>query len=118
MAQLRRDYQKFTDRETEVLVVVPDSQAALENYWFKHRLPFTGLPDPDHQVANIYGQQVKMLRFGRMPALFVIDKRGRIRYQNYGDGMHDIPSNQEILVLVDNLNQEWGAEIGDIEAQV
>jgi peroxiredoxin Q/BCP len=115
MAQLRRDYQKFIDKESEVLVVGPDSQPAFEKYWSKHRLPFIGLPDPDHHAANIYRQQVKLLRFGRMPAIFVIDKSGRIRYQNYGDGMHDIPSNEEVLGLVDKLNQESGAVISDIE---
>ena len=114
MAQLRLDYQMFIDRETEVLVVGPDSQAAFENYWSKHRLPFIGLPDPNHQVANIYRQQVKLLRFGRMPAIFVIDKNGQIRYQNYGDGMHDIPDNRIILALLEKMNKEMEVDTREI----
>ena len=106
MAQLRRDYQKFVDREAEVLILAPDSQPAFERYWSKRRFPFVGLPDPDHRVANIYGQQVNLLQLGRMPAQFVIDKSGRIRYRHFGSSMADIPDNHKILALLDELNQE------------
>jgi len=41
-----------------------------------------------------------------MPALVVIDKQGRIRHRHYGDSMKDIPSNDDIMALVDELNQE------------
>lgn len=41
---------------------------------------------------------------GRMPALFVIDKTGIVRYQHYGHDMQDIPENSTILSLLDELN--------------
>jgi len=41
-----------------------------------------------------------------MPALIVIDKAGQIRYRHYGDSMRDIPANDEILSLLDQLNQD------------
>jgi len=69
-------------------------------------MPFVGTADPKHVIANLYGQKVKLLKLGRMPALMVIDKEGKIRYQHYGDSMSDIPSNEEILSLLDNLNKE------------
>ncbi len=39
-----------------------------------------------------------------MPALFVIDKTGQVRYQHYGNSMSDIPENKSILNLLDALN--------------
>ena len=68
MAQLRQDYQKFVARNAEILVVGPEDQSAFTRYWQKEDLPFIGLPDPDHRVANLYRQQVNLLKFGRMPA--------------------------------------------------
>lgn len=106
MAQLRQDYQKFVDRGAEVVVVGPDGETAFQNYWQKEDLPFVGLADPTHTVAQRYGQEVKLLRLGRMPALMVIDKAGQVRYAHYGGSMSDIPPNAEILGIVDELNQE------------
>lgn len=117
MAQLRQDYGKFIERESVILVVGPDDQAAFQDYWSKHGLPFIGLPDPKHRVADLYGQQVKLLRAGRMPALMVIDKGGKIRYHHYADSMRDIPSNKEILDLLNELNQEAGVDPSDTLAQ-
>jgi peroxiredoxin len=106
MAQLRQDYDKFIGKDAVILVVGPEKKAAFQEYWSKNQLPFIGLPDPRHRVADLYGQQVKFLRAGRMPAMMVIDKVGQIRYQHYADSMRDIPSNQSILNILDNLNQE------------
>ena len=110
MAQLRRDYQNFIELETEILVVGPDDKAAFIDYWNKHDLPFIGLPDPDHRVSNIYGQEVKLLQMGRMPAQVLIDKSGRIRYRHLGNSMSDITDNRKILVLLDAINQEEDLE--------
>ena len=113
MAQLRRDYQEFVDRDTEIVVVGPDSRSAFEDYWTKNDLPFIGLPDPEHQVAGLYGQQVKWLKAGRMPAMMLIDKVGRIRFRHYANSMADIPANQTILGFIDQMNEE---EIGGTRA--
>jgi peroxiredoxin Q/BCP len=106
MAQLRRDYKKFTELETEIIVIGPEDKAAFKDYWNKHDLPFVGLPDPDHRIANIYGQEVKLLQMGRMPTQVLIDKSGRIRYRHFGNSMADITDNRQILALLDELNQE------------
>jgi len=52
-----------------------------------------GLADPTHTVAKRYGQEVKLLKWGRMPALMVIDKAGQVTYKHYGGSMSDIPPN-------------------------
>ncbi len=103
---MRRDYQKFADRQTEVIAVGPEDTEAFSKFWISYKMPFPGIPDPRHVIAKLYGQQVKPLKLGRMPALVVIDKQGRIRHRHYGDSMKDIPSNDDIMALVDELNQE------------
>ncbi len=108
MAQLRQGYQKFVDRDAEIVVVGPDSEQAFKDYWQKEELPFVGLADPTHTVAKRYGQEVKLLKWGRMPALMVIDKDGQVAYKHYGGSMSDIPPNPQILSILDGLNQEAG----------
>lgn len=110
MAQLRQDYEEFQRRDAEVVIVGPESAKAFADYWTKEELPFVGLPDPDHSVANRYGQEVKLLKMGRMPALMVIDKQGVVRYQHYGNSMQDIVPNAEVLALLDDLQREQPPE--------
>jgi peroxiredoxin Q/BCP len=105
MAQLRQAYQEFVARDAEVVVVGPDSASAFKDFWQREDIPFVGLADPTHTVAQRYGQEVKLLKFGRMPAMMVVDKAGQVRYMHYGDAMSDIPPNAQILALLDELNQ-------------
>jgi peroxiredoxin Q/BCP len=46
-----------------------------------------------------------LFKFGRMPAQLIIDKSGLVRYVHYGHSMSDIPSNIEILDLLNEINQ-------------
>lgn len=102
MAQLRRDFQKFAALDTEIIVVGPEQPEAFRDYWAKEDLPFIGLPDPEHLVLKLYGQEVKLFKFGRLPAQMLIDKSGKVRFVHYGHSMADIPSNQEIIKLLNN----------------
>jgi peroxiredoxin len=106
MAQLRQDYEKFTARGAEVVVVGPEDGRAIGQYWEREKLPFVGLADPTHAVARRYNQEVSLLKFGRMPALMVVDKAGRVRHKHHAGSMSDIPKNSEILAILDELNQE------------
>jgi peroxiredoxin Q/BCP len=108
MAQLRQDYQRFVERRTEIVVVGPDTERAFKDYWQRESLPFVGLADPTHTVAKRYGQEVKLLKMGRMPALMVVDKDGQVAYKHYGGSMSDIPPNPQILSILAGLNQEAG----------
>lgn len=103
MAQLRQDYDKFVERETAVIVVGPEDAKKFNQYFTEKSLPFIGLPDPKHGVLKLYGQQVKIFKFGRMPAQLLIDKEGVAQYIHYGHDMKDIPANEEMLDLIDML---------------
>jgi peroxiredoxin len=104
MAQLRRDYSKFEDAGTVILVVGPEGRDAFASYWGKHDLPFIGLPDPRHSVLKLYGQEIKLFKWGRMPAQVLVDKSGMARFVHYGHDMTDIPSTEEMLSLIASLD--------------
>ena len=106
MAQLRQDYQEFVARDVEVVVVGPEDAKAFAAYFEKESLPFVGLPDPKASVLKLYGQEVNLFKLGRMPAQVLIDKTGVARFVHYGHSMSDIPANEEILALADQLNAE------------
>lgn len=104
MAQLRQDYSQFAAHDIEVVVVGPEDASAFTDYFSKESLPFVGLPDPKASVLKLYGQEVNLFKLGRMPAQVLIDKAGVARYVHYGHNMSDIPKNEEILALGDEIN--------------
>jgi peroxiredoxin len=104
MAQLRQDYREFEQRETAIVVVGPEDAPAFAAYWRDNDLPFVGLPDRAHTVLKLYGQEIKLFKFGRMPAQVLVDKAGTARFVHYGHDMTDIPKNEEILALIDSLD--------------
>ncbi len=106
MAQLRRDYSEFEKRSAEVIAIGPEKAYVFAKWWREHQMPFIGLPDPDHTVSKRYGQQVKLLKLGRLPAQLVINKRGLICYLHHGSSMSDIVENGELLAKLDQLNLE------------
>jgi peroxiredoxin len=110
MAQLRQDHAKFAAADTAVVVVGPEDRDAFASYWSKHSLPFVGLPDPRHTVLKRYGQEIKLFKFGRMPAQVIVDKAGIARFVHYGHDMADIPENEEVLALLASLNKERSTE--------
>ena len=111
MAQLRQDYQKFEERLTEIMVIGPEDASIFTHWWHDHQMPFIGIPDPKHDIAKLYGQQTRLLKGGRLPALMVIDKEGKIQLAHYANLPSDIPSNEDILSLLDKLNKEEGTSL-------
>ncbi len=103
MAQLRQNYDEFVKRETAVVVVGPEDAKKFTKYFHEHNLPFIGLPDPEHGVLKLFGQEVKIFKFGRMPAQLLIDKAGVARFVHYGHNMQDIPPTAAMLALIDSL---------------
>lgn len=104
MAQLRRDHAEFIKRQTEIIVMGPENADAFTAYWQQNDLPFIGIPDPKAAVLKLYGQEVKLFKFGRMPSQVIVDKNGTARFVHYGHSMDDIPQNDELFELLDQLN--------------
>ena len=106
MAQLRQDFPEFEKRQTAVVVVGPENAAAFTRFWAKNQLPFVGLPDSKHTVLKLYGQEIKLFKYGRMPAQVLVDRSGTARFVHYGHDMTDIPKTAENLATIDELNAE------------
>lgn len=107
MAQLRQDYQKFADLNTEIIAVGPDGPKAYQRFWEAEKMPFIGLSDVGNQTAKLYYQEFNLLKFGWVPALFILDKNGLIRFAHYGKSMADIPENSDVLkILADLMESE------------
>lgn len=97
MAQLRRDWDRFVALNVAVLVIGPEDAASFRTFWEREQLPFVGLPDPDQRVSGLYGQEVKLLALGRLPAQMLIDPDGLLHQVHYGHSMADIPTTDETL---------------------
>jgi len=91
MAQLRQNADRLAKLDMEVFVIGPENADSFRKYWEKENMAFTGLPDPAHSVMNLYGQEVKIFKLGRMPAQMLIDKSGMLKFAYYGNSMADIP---------------------------
>ena len=100
---MRDEYALFQQRGAVVLATGPNTEAAFRQYWEKEGIPFIGLPDPDHRIAVMYRQRVNLFKLGRMPLLCIIDLHGHIRYTHSGASMSDIPENQTLLEVMDEL---------------
>ena len=103
MARLRDGYAEFVARSAEILAIGPNDEATFKRYWSNEDLPFVGLPDPDHKVSRMYRQEVHLFKLGRMPLSCIVDTKGYVRYVRYGTSMRDIPSNNELLHVIDEL---------------
>jgi thioredoxin-dependent peroxiredoxin len=53
--EFRDAYDVYRERGIEILGVSPDDVVSHEKFKSKHRLPFTLLADPGHEVAEKYG---------------------------------------------------------------
>ena len=103
MMQLHQDYNEFKQRDTVIVAIGPESKEKFEKYWKENDLEFYGVPDEEHSVLKLYGQEVNLFKLGRMPAQMLVDKEGILRYVHFGHSMKDIPENKEIFGLIDSL---------------
>ena len=101
---MRDEYERFASRGIPILAVGPNDSDMFQRYWLNEHIPFIGLPDPDHSVSRLYRQEVNLFKLGRLPLNCVIDAKGFVRYAHYGTSMRDIPTNDELLHVIDELN--------------
>lgn len=103
---MREQYEQFVARRAALLVICPESHEQVRAYWEQERLPFPGLADRDHAVADRFGQEVSLLRLGRMPTALIVDRDGRIRYAQHGAWMTDTAPVADLLAQLDSLAEE------------
>jgi peroxiredoxin len=100
---MKKDIRKFTNRKAQIVVIAPHEKDEVKDYWEKEKLPFIGIPDPDGTLGKLYGQEWNLIKLGRMPALFIIDKKGAVVYSQYGKSMADIPDNNDLFQILERI---------------
>jgi peroxiredoxin len=92
----------------QVVPVLAQSAAAVRRYVEETGVPFNILVDESREVSKAYGAWHRIgltaLNIAR-PALFLIDRSGRIRYSFIGEGQGEFPSNEEIEGALGKLSQ-------------
>lgn len=106
MAELRRQYNSFLSLNTEIIAVGPEPYDDFRDFWEKEKMPFIGLADHEHIASDLYNQEVSLLKMGRMPAFFIIDIDGIIRYIHKGKAMWDIPKTKDILDIIKKVSSK------------
>jgi len=79
MPTMEKAYQKYKGNGLEILAVSVDAgpKSAVKNFMDELRLTFPALLDPKMQVLHLY-------RLSAIPASFLIDKGGIIRFKELG----------------------------------
>jgi len=100
---MQEDFEQFISRNTKIVVIAPHSPDNVKNYWEKENLSFTGIPDPEGKLGKLYGQEWNLFKLGRLPALFIVDRKGIIAFAHYAKNMADIHQNNELLIILEGL---------------
>ena len=105
-SRLIANYDQFTERETEVLLVYPGSktqlplfrQASIEASG-EDSFPFPVLLDEDLTAVKRLGIAAQLA----FPSSFIVDKQGQVRLSYVGSDPTDRPSIKALLATLDNL---------------
>ena len=100
---MRDDYDRFIALGAEVLAISAESPARSEAYLRSHPLPYPTLVDEDHAVFDAYDVTSRLISLGQRPALFVVDARGIVRFDDVGAQQYNIPSNDKVLEVLESL---------------
>lgn len=103
-------YGEFTDRNTEVVSIVPEPVEQVRDWQDSYDLPFPLCADPDKRVSDDYDQPVRFGVLGslsdflgRMPKAVLLDCRGEatVAYTHEGSSTWDRPEIDELLAAID-----------------
>ena len=107
-ARLRRDLEKFEELDGFIYPILVDNEKNAKKMEQKYARKYAVFYDESEKVAKMLKQEKRWIKLGRMPGLLIIDKKGIIQYAYYGKNMHDIPENNEILQVLEEINKkQW-----------
>ncbi|TFG00214.1 MAG: redoxin domain-containing protein [Promethearchaeota archaeon] len=101
---MRKGYDKFQKLNAELYPILVDNKDNAIKMEEKYARKYPIYYDEKKTVADILNQEVKLLKLGRMPALLVLDKENVIRFAYYGESMKDIPENDELFEVLEEIN--------------
>jgi len=102
---LNADLKKFEEQEAVIFPILADSESGakqLELTCEECQIPIYF--DKPKKVLKELHQEIILSKAGRMPALIIVDKEGIVRYAHFGESMSDIPSNDEVLGVLKEIN--------------
>jgi peroxiredoxin Q/BCP len=97
LEQLRQDIKLFTDLDTEIVVIAPDTLGNARDFFSRYPVPFTALVDDSLEVYQQFDVQSRLISLGQRPGLFIIDKEGIVRFAYIGMQQWEIPANAMVL---------------------
>ena len=106
--QLRRlaeDFYKFKELNVELIPILQDNKKntrKMEERYGKKIYPI--YYDVKREIGKAFKQEISLLKLGRMPATLIVDKDGIIKWTYYADSLEDVPSNDEMLEIIENLD--------------
>jgi peroxiredoxin len=89
--------------DTYLYPILADSEENAKKFEKKYARKYPVFYDPTKKVPKMLNQEVKLLKFGRMPGLLIVDKVGIIQYAYYGESMSDIPENEIIFKVLEKI---------------
>jgi peroxiredoxin Q/BCP len=96
MASLATDYEKIKSVGAGILAISVDSPDQSRDFAGKLRLPFPLLSDVNHKVIDAYGVYDAENKISK-PAVFLVDKKGIVRWTYVGKDKADRPLNDVLL---------------------
>ncbi len=97
MVQLHQDREKFKEKGIKIIVVCPENEEKIKKYLDKEPLDLVFVADPTHTLADFYKQQVKIFKFGRLPAQILLDKDRNTVFEHFATSMKDVVENERVF---------------------
>lgn len=111
MLQLQQDIEKFKAKGVKIIAVCPEKEDKVDAFIKKNNCTFDFLSDSDHKHADKYGQKVKLLKLGRMPAQILMDKDEKIIFSHFANNMKAIVENDEVLEKIKQIRCRWNCKL-------
>ena len=130
MHDIAQNYSSFTEKNTQVFVVMQSDAEHLKKELTDTPVPFEIISDPEYSIYHLFeiepatnmlalagnplraaGKLRAVSKAGfkhgdyegietQLPAVFVLDETGKVLYAHYARNLTDMPSVQEILELL------------------
>jgi methyl-accepting chemotaxis protein len=106
MGHIRDIYHEFEKRDAQVVTILAESFARMQEFLKSHKYPFPVLSDVRRVVVREYGVYVRVnfesINIAR-PTDFILDKDKTIKYIYVGRIQTDFPPDEKIFAVLDDL---------------
>jgi methyl-accepting chemotaxis protein len=110
-SELAQHSPEYVARGLQVVTVVAQASDVVRRYVEDTGVPFNILIDESREVLKAYGVWHRLgldaWNIAR-PALFVVDRSGRIRYSFVSERQDEFPSHEDIMREIDKLDPKAG----------